>query len=74
MWMPQQFANCAVDTPKGADYIRLNNEGGAPLAAGKFSSTKPLLTKSREPRKRHSDGPGAESETGHDFAFAKSVL
>ena len=58
----------------GGDYIRLTNEGGSPLATKKFASV-PALSGIQESRvKRHSDGPGAKSETGHDTASAVSVL
>ena len=52
----------------GGDYIRLTNEGGAPLAAKQFASETALCENSREPRKRHSDGPEATSGLGHDIA------
>ena len=52
----------------GGDYIRLTNEGGAPLATKKFASRFALVRNSREPRERHSDGPEAKSERGHDIA------
>ncbi|MDH6234049.1 hypothetical protein M2281_004662, partial [Mesorhizobium soli] len=42
----------ALTVWEGGAYIRLNNEGGAPLAARKFASEKPWLTKSSEPRER----------------------
>jgi hypothetical protein len=54
-----------------ADYIRLTNEGGAPLATRKFALE---FGKSREPRERHSTGPKPKSDKAHDTAFAVSVL
>ncbi len=62
-------------TPEPApDYIRLTNEGGAPLATEKFASFTALRDKSREPRERHSTGPEAKSGMVHDTASAMSVL
>jgi hypothetical protein len=64
---------------EGGDYIRLNNEGGAPLAAPEFASTEAyfemsLLTKSREPRKRHSTGSEGESGQAPTLRHVMSVL
>lgn len=59
---------------RAPDYIRLINEGGAPLATKKFASETALDEIKREPRKRHSTGSGAKGKRTHDTAFAMSVL
>ncbi len=64
----------SLTVSEGGDYIRLNNEGGAPLATKKFASETALGEIKREPRKRHSTGSGAKGKRTHDNAFAMSVL
>jgi hypothetical protein len=58
----------------GGDYIRLTNEGGAPLATKKFASRSALceIQESRVSDTRK--GPKPKSDAGHDIASAVSVL
>jgi hypothetical protein len=67
----QKSSKSVLTVRRAPDYIRLTNEGGAPLATKKFAL---VVTKSREPRERHSTGPEAKSEPAHDTASAMSVL
>jgi hypothetical protein len=53
----QKSSKSVLTVREAADYIRLINEGGAPLATKKFASEIALRRKSREPRERHSTGP-----------------
>ncbi|GLS38930.1 hypothetical protein GCM10010869_45270 [Mesorhizobium tianshanense] len=56
------------------DYIRLTNEGGAPLATKKFAS-KSALCEIQESRVSDTrQAPKPKSVTGHDTASAMSVL
>ena len=51
---------------RGADYIRLNNEGGAPLATREFA----LVLGNHESRVSDTQpGPKPKSNRAHDIAF-----
>jgi hypothetical protein len=67
----QKSSKSVLTVRRAPDYIRLTNEGGAPLATREFALVK---RNSREPRERHSIGPEAKSEPAHDNASAMSVL
>lgn len=70
----QKSSKSLLTLRRPPDYIRLINEGGAPLATEKFASETALDEIKREPRKRHSTGSGAKGKQTHDIAFAVSVL
>ncbi|WP_287245811.1 hypothetical protein [Mesorhizobium sp.] len=57
----------------GADYIRLTNEGGAPLATKKFAS-RFALCEIQESRVSDTRTAPSHKRTGHDSASAMSVL
>ncbi|WP_292502633.1 hypothetical protein [Mesorhizobium sp.] len=57
----------------GADYIRLTNEGGAPLATKKFAS-RSALCEIQESRVSDTRTAPSHKRTGHDTASAMSVL
>jgi hypothetical protein len=59
-----------VDSRKERRLYTPHNEGGAPLAVKSFA----LVQSQREPRERHSKGPGAKSKRARDNAFALSDL
>jgi hypothetical protein len=69
----QKSSKSVLTGRAGSDYIRLTNEGGTPLAAKKFAS-RPALCEIQESRVSDTRGPEAESDPGHDIAFAMSVL
>jgi len=67
----QKSSRSVLTVRRAAAYIRLTNEGGAPLATKKFALVE------RNPESRVSDtlkGQGAKSELGYDIASATSVL
>jgi hypothetical protein len=54
-----------VDSRNDPRLYTPHNEGGAPLAVKSFA----LVQSQREPRERHSKGPGAKSKRARDDAF-----
>ncbi len=67
----QKSSRSVLTVRRAAAYIRLTNEGGAPLATKKFALVE------RNPESRVSDtlqGQGAKSEPVHDIVSAVSVL
>ena len=70
----QKSSESLLTVWRGADYIRLTNEGGAPLATKKFAS-KSALREIQESRVSDTR-PGQKRKCGlaHDTASAMSVL
>ncbi len=70
----QKSSKSLLTVWRGADYIRLTNEGGAPLATKKFAS-KSALCEIQESRVSDTrPAPKPKAERAHDIASAMSVL
>lgn len=70
----QKISKSVLTPEQAADYIRLTNEGGAPLATKEFAPNTALAEIQESRVSDTLQAPKPKSETGHDTASAMSVL